>query len=125
MRRVRDRVGLTDEWHGHLRPGYTLDDLTRLFGDRFTIEASATYSKFFSESLDVALNAVYLRKQGHQENGGDRAKGTVVTAADLEKSARQFRLLARVHPLLSLWAKLDALCFGARGFYLIAKARRR
>jgi SAM-dependent methyltransferase len=124
MRRVRDRVGLTDEWHGHVRPGYTLEDLRALFGERFTIERSSSYSKFFSEALDVALNAVYLRKQG-QGDGEDRAKGTVVTAADLEKSARQFRLLGRLHPLLSLWAKLDALCFGARGFYLIVKARRR
>jgi SAM-dependent methyltransferase len=124
MRRVRDRVGLTDAWHGHVRPGYTLDELAVLFGERFAIEASSTYSKFFSESLDVALNAAYLRRQDHGD-GADRAKGTVVTAADLEKSARQFRLLARVHPLLVLWAKLDALCVGARGFYLIAKARRR
>jgi len=125
LRRVRDRVGLTDEWHGHVRPGYTIEALRDLFGERFAIEESSTYSKFFSESLDIALNAVYLRQQGGHGGDGERAKGTVMTATDLEKSMRQFRLLARVHPLLSLWAKLDALCVGARGFYLIAKARRR
>lgn len=123
MRRVRERVGLTDEWHGHLRPGYTVESLRNLFGDRFAIEEQETYSKFFSESLDVALNAMYLRKRGRE--GGDGAKGTVVTAEDLEKSARQFRLLARLYPLLSAWAKLDALCFAARGFYLVVRARRR
>jgi SAM-dependent methyltransferase len=123
MRRVRERVGLTDEWHGHVRPGYTLESLRELLGDAFAIEEHETYSKLFSESLDVALNALYLRKRGHE--GGDGAKGTVVTAADLEKSARQFRLLARLHPLLSVWAKLDGLCFAARGFYLIVKAKRR
>jgi len=48
----------------------------------------------------------------------------VVTQADLASSARQFRLLGRLYPLLWLWAKLDRLCIGARGYYLIVKARR-
>ncbi len=121
LRALRDRLGLTDEWHGHVRPGYTRDELRALLGGRFAIESSATYSKVFSEALDVALNYAYLRSR---PVGDDRAKGTVVTAADLEKSARQFRLLARLHPLLWLWAKLDFLCAGAQGYYLIAKARK-
>jgi SAM-dependent methyltransferase len=123
MRSVRERVGLTDEWHGHVRPGYTLESLRELLGAAFVIEEHETYSKLFSESLDVALNAVYSRRRGGE--GGDGSKGTVITAEDVEKSARQFRLLARLHPLLWLWAKLDALCFAARGFYLVVRARRR
>jgi len=123
MRGVRERVGLTDEWHGHVRPGYTLESLRELLGTAFVIEQHETYSKLFSESLDVALNAMYSRRRGGE--GGDGAKGTVITAEDVEKSARQFRLLARLHPLLWLWAKLDALCFAARGFYLVVRARRR
>jgi len=122
LRIVRNRLGLTDEWHGHVRPGYTRDGLRSLLAGRFVIESSATYSKFFSEALDVALNSVYLRSRGHgAEDGG---KGTVVTVADLEKSARQFRLLARFYPLLWLWAKLDFLCVGTQGYYLIVKARK-
>jgi SAM-dependent methyltransferase len=122
LRIVRDRLGLTDEWHGHVRPGYTRDGLQSLLAGRFAIERSGTYSKFFSEALDVGLNSMYLRSRGR--GAEDRAKGTVVTAADLEKSARQFRLLARVYPLLWLWAKLDFLCVGMQGYYLIAKARK-
>ena len=122
LRALRNRLGLTDEWHGHVRPGYTRDGLRSLLGPRFAIESSATYSKFFSEALDVALNSVYLRSRG--PGGEERAKGTVVTAADLEKSARQFRLLAGLYPLLWLWAKLDFLCVGTEGYYLIVKARK-
>jgi ubiquinone/menaquinone biosynthesis C-methylase UbiE len=122
LRMVRGRLGLTDEWHGHVRPGYTRDGLQSLLGTRFSIEGSATYSKFFSEALDVALNSVYLRSRGHGAEDGE--KGTVVTAADLEKSARQFRVLAKIYPLLWLWAKLDFLCVGTAGYYLIVKARK-
>ena len=122
MRLARHRLGLTDEWHGHVRPGYTAESLRQLLGERFVIERSSTYSKLFSESLDVALNYLYLRSRGGAD--GNRAKGTVIAAADLEKSARQFRLLSRLYPLLWLWAKLDVLCFAAQGYYLIAKAKR-
>ena len=122
VRPLRERLGLTDEWHGHVRPGYTRASLRALLEGDFRVEGASTYSKFFSESLDVALNYVYLRSQGAAR--GDTAKGTVVTQSDLEKSARQFRLLARLYPLLWLWAKLDALCVGTQGYYLIVKARR-
>ncbi len=123
MRSVRNRVGLTDEWHGHLRPGYTLEDLRRLFGEGLEIEAARSYCKFFSESLDIALNYAYLRKSG--AGGDDRSKGTVVTEADLAARAKELRLLTVVYPLLWLFAKLDALCFPFAGYYLIVKARKR
>ena len=122
MRPVRERLGLTDAWHGHVRPGYTSASLAALMGERFRIEEVSTYSKVFSEALDVALNYAFVRSRGAPEV--DRSKGTVVTAADLEKRAKQFRLLGRLYPLLWVWAKLDLLCVGTRGYYLVMKARR-
>jgi SAM-dependent methyltransferase len=123
MRKVRDRLGLTDEWHGHLRPGYTLDGLRRLLAADFVIAETRTYSKVFSELLDVALNYAYLRKSG--DGGGDRAKGTVVTGEDLAGRQRELRLLSIAYPALWMFAKLDALLFPLRGYYLIVKARKR
>ncbi len=122
LRPLRERLGLTDSWHGHVRPGYTLKTLSGLLARDFRVAQASTYSKVFSESLDVALNYAYLRSRGAQ--AGDPAKGTVVTQAELEKSGRQFRLLGRLYPLLWIWAKLDVLCIGAQGYYLIVKARR-
>lgn len=122
VRPLRERLGLTDAWHGHVRPGYTLRSLAAVLDGRFAIEASETYSKLFSELLDVALNYAYLRQSGGAH--GDRRKGTVVTAEDVGERAGQFARLARVYPLLRAWAGLDRLCFGASGYSLIARARR-
>ncbi len=122
MRPLRERLGLTDEWHGHVRPGYTSSSLAALLGERFHVERVSTYSKVFSEALDVALNYAFARSQ--KRDGQDRSKGTVVTAADLEKRAKQFRLLGRLYPLLWVWAKLDLLCVGTRGHYLVMRARK-
>jgi SAM-dependent methyltransferase len=122
MRPLRNLLGLTDAWHGHVRPGYTPATIAALLGARFQLDRVSTYSKVFSEALDVALNFAFQRSR--RPSGEDRSKGTVVMAADIEKRARQFRVLGRVYPLLKLWAKLDLLCVGAQGYYLVVRARK-
>jgi SAM-dependent methyltransferase len=122
MRPLRNLLGLTDAWHGHVRPGYTSETLAELMGAHFQPDRVLTYSKAFSEALDVALNFAFQRSR--QLGGEDRSKGTVVTAADLEKRARQFRALGRVYPLLKLWAKLDLFCVGTQGYYLVVRAQK-
>jgi len=44
LNRVRNWIGLTDQWHGHLRPGYTVGDLTQLLQPHFVVERAKTYS---------------------------------------------------------------------------------
>jgi SAM-dependent methyltransferase len=122
LNRLREAVGLTDEKHGHVRPGYDLPGLTRTLGAGFALESSRTYSRAFSESVDLALNAVYERKKAH---GAERsAKGTVVTEADLAKHRRAFRLLSAAYPFLWIAVRCDALLFAQAGYKLIARYRR-
>ncbi len=47
LRRIRLAIGQTDEKHGHVRPGYTLESLQELLDGRFTVLEAKTYSKFF------------------------------------------------------------------------------
>ena len=122
-RPIRNAVGLDDAWHGHLRPGYDLAGLERLFGDRFEIAGHRTYSKAFSELLDIALNWAYVRLKG--DGRRETSKGTIVTSTDLAKFDRELRNLSRAYPLLSAFAKLDALLLPTRGHYLLARAYRR
>lgn len=124
VNRLRNAIGLTDEWHGHLRPGYTLEGLRQLLAPAFLIEESATYSGAFSELIDTALNGLYLRLQ-RQDAGGRSSKGTVITEGDVRKHRKQFMLLSALYPLIWGVAKLDALLFFTPGYKLILSARRR
>lgn len=124
LNRVRHAIGLTDEWHGHLRPGYSLEGLRQLLGPAFDIEESSTYSGAFSELIDTALNGLYLRIQQRQSSGGFSSKGTVITESDMRKHRKQFLLLSAVYPLIWGVAKLDALLFFTPGYKLIVSARR-
>ena len=112
------RLGQTDEKHGHLRPGYTPERLRELLAGRFELESHHTYSRFFSELVDTAINWAVERtgKRGS-------AKGMVVTGDDVAKNRKLFRLYSLVYPFVWAVTRLDALV-PASGYMLIAAARR-
>jgi ubiquinone/menaquinone biosynthesis C-methylase UbiE len=120
LRRFRHAVGQTDEKHGHLRPGYTPEALRRLFVDRFELESHRTYSRFFSELVDTAINWAVERlgKKGS-------AKGMVVTGSDVAKHRKLFFAYSAVYPFVWAIARLDALLPWTSGYMLIASAVRR
>lgn len=124
VNRLRHRIGLTDEWHGHLRPGYREPDLRRLLGSRFEIERAVTYSGTFSELVDTLLNGVNELRRGKARGTQATRKGTVVTGADLQRRQKEFRLLSAIYPVLWAVSRLDRL-LPQSGYKLIVRARLR
>jgi len=121
LRKVRHAIGQTDAEHGHLRPGYTLEQIGSLLGDRFTLATHTTYSKFFSELTDVVITwAVSILKGAKKKR---TAKGILVTGKDLREYQSMFRAYALIYPIVWLIARLDALLFFTSGYMLMAKAR--
>jgi len=119
LRRLRHALGQTDEKHGHLRPGYTVERLRELLSPAFEVERHRTYSKAFSELADTAI------QWGLERLGkGSSAKGLVVTGSDLARHRRLFRAWGLVSPLVWALTSMDALV-PASGYMLIAAARRR
>jgi SAM-dependent methyltransferase len=119
IRRLRLLVGLSDEKHGHVRPGYDLPSLQTLLDSQFIVERSHTYSRFFVELFDVFISLAFERLSG----GEGARKGTVVTGDDLERHARKFRMFRIIYPLVWLLSQLDKLLFFMPGYSLILQAR--
>ena len=87
LRRLRLVLGQTDEKHGHLRPGYTIESLSLLLGDRFRVKSYKTYSKFFTELIDALMTAVFsLLKRGEAKS----QKGMIVTGQDMNQHKKLF-----------------------------------
>jgi SAM-dependent methyltransferase len=122
LNRFRHAIGLTDEWHGHVRPGYTASQLRALLGPSFNLDRTITYSRAFSELIDTGLNGLYVRMG--QKDGPASQKGTVITQKDMRKHRKQFVLLSILYPVLWSVAKLDALLWFQSGYKLIVRARR-
>ena len=119
LRRLRHALGQTDEKHGHLRPGYTPERLRELLAPAFALERHRTYSRFFSEAVDTALNWG-MERLGKKSS----AKGMVVTGDDLARHRKTFRAYSAIYPLVWALTRLDALV-PASGYMLIASLRRR
>jgi 2-polyprenyl-3-methyl-5-hydroxy-6-metoxy-1,4-benzoquinol methylase len=121
LKKMRIAFGQTDEKHGHLRPGYTLTTLEKLLADKFTFVRSRTYSKFFSELIDIFVVGFVTRvKQGNNRRS---KKGQFVTQQDFQASASMFRVYSLVYPFFRLFSMLDALLFFRSGYMLIVSAR--
>lgn len=137
IRRLRLATGLTDEKHGHLRPGYDLPSLKAVCGEHFEITDQHSYSKFFVEFYDVLISllldrmsagnqpqAVGTGGNGVGDSSADKSKGNVVSGDDLNKHRKKFKLFSLIYPFVWLLAQLDRLLFWTQGHSLIVKARK-
>lgn len=119
LRKIKHWLGQTDEAHGHVRPGYDLNAIKDLLGDKFKIERNESYSRVFSDLVDTAITfALDLLK------GKRGKKGTVVTSADLNKLKKSFKLFSLIYPVFWLVVKFDKFFPFLHGNMLIVRARK-
>ncbi len=119
LRQFRQAIGQTDETHGHVRAGYTIDDTRVLLNDMFTILSFRYYSKFFTELIDTLIRGVL-----DWYRGGSIAlrRGRLVVEQDLRNYRKAFTFYSLVYPLLWSVARLDEVLFWCDGYVLIIKA---
>ena len=122
LRRVRLAIGQTDEAHGHVRPGYTPEELAVLAGDAGTMVSHTTYSRFFSEAIDTLMT--WAIRRAKRTEPAPNVKGTIVTGDDLARHKPLFRVYAMLYPVLWVVAQCDRLLWFRSGYMLIAHLRR-
>ncbi len=127
MQKIRPAVGLKLEFYGHKREGYSLPDLERIL-DRagLRITRCTTYSRFFTELLELALNALYVnffsaKPEARLRDGHIRP----ATPGEFAAQGKAFKLYKLVYPIFRLYAKLDTLLFFQRGYALMVWAKKK
>lgn len=127
LRTLRKGLGLTDQRHGHLRPGYNIRQLKDMLKGKFTISRKRTYSRFFSELLDTLLTFSYAqlarRRSGFKDNKESR-KGTLITEKEFSENEEIFKFYSLLYPFFWVISKLDYLLFFLPGHSLIVEARK-
>lgn len=118
IRKLRLSLGLTDEKHGHVRPGYTEAQIKTLLTPEFTVEKVGTYSGFFVELVDVIISWT-LERMGA---GAVSNKGNVVTGADLKKHEKKFKTFSMIYPFVRCAETLDKFLYYGKGHSLILRA---
>jgi len=120
LRWLAPKLGYTDQLHGHVRQGYTIDELTRLFQDEAVLTASRGYSRFFTQAIDLGIHAFMALK-----GTASTSKGHLVTSETLHASGTAYRVYGAVFPLLRGISSMDRFLFFASGHNLLALFRKR
>ncbi len=121
--RVKGWIGMGPEVYGHLVIGYDIPALESQLQDvGLEPYASASYSRFFTEMLELLINFAYVKVLSR----GKAQPGQIAPQTDeaLRKVQKTYRLYSLIYPALWLVSRLDALLFFSRGYAVVVAARK-
>lgn len=126
LHRLRPLLGMSLEYYGHKREGYGLKELeAKLSRAGLTPIKHTTYSRFFSEAIELILNFLYIKffpaeKPEKLRDGHIRP----ATASEFQSREKPFRLYSVIYPLIRLISLLDIFIFFLKGYSLMIWARK-
>jgi SAM-dependent methyltransferase len=126
LHKLRSALGLKLEDFGHKREGYAATELeTKLGRSRLRLENEVTYSRFFSEFIELILNLIYLRVLA-PEPAESKRDGHIRPSSREEFNAQKksFALYSLLYPFVWLISRLDVLLFFQKGYSLMVWARK-
>lgn len=128
LNKIKPMIGLTLDKYGHVREGYDLRDLSgRLKQQGYDIVASCTYSKFFTELIEMGINFAFVKILG-KEMDGDSAKRdghiTIGSQESYKKHQGSMRVYSMAYPFIYAFTRLDRL-WPFAGYALMVEARKK
>lgn len=125
VNRLKRLVGMTTAAYGHVRDGYGPDELAALLQEaRLRPVRTLTFSRFFTELIELAINVAYVKVLARR-SATPVAAGTIApqTEAQLASVKKTYRLYALVYPVVWLVSQLDRLLFFTEGYVVVAEGR--
>lgn len=117
LARFQERVGLTDENLGRVRPGYTEHELEALLSGRFDVSAHRTYRGFFSKLFE-SICLLIMRRFPTDKMG---KHAPMVSPEMLDQHKLLVRAYSLMFPLVRVFCALDRT-LRYPGYMLISKA---
>jgi 2-polyprenyl-3-methyl-5-hydroxy-6-metoxy-1,4-benzoquinol methylase len=124
--RIKELVGMRPEDYGHYVIGYDVPQLEQQL-ERVGLEPyqEASYSRFFTEMLELAINFAYVKVLSKRSEAkvekGQIAPQNINQVKSVEKS---YRIYSVLYPILLILSKLDFLDRSPRGYAVIVAARK-
>jgi SAM-dependent methyltransferase len=122
--RLKKRIGMTEEQYGHKVIGYTGPQHEAMLSS-VGLEplSSASYSGFFTETIELGINFLYVKVLG---KGAGAKAGTIapVSGSQLRAVGLPYRVYSLLFPVLLLVSRLDRLFAFGTGYAVSVAARR-
>ena len=126
LHKLRPFLGMKLEFYGHKREGYSTKNLKeKLEKHRFHVEKNQTFSRFFSEFLELIINVLY-RIFSEKKQTKTLRDGQIRPTTEEEFNAKRktFKVYGFIYPAVWLCSKLDKLLFFQKGYSLLVWARK-
>ena len=107
---LKQWVGMTKEAYGHKVIGYDIPQLEQMLKSvGLRPVASGSYSHFFTELVELAINFAYVKVLSRKKGSAEVAEGTIAPSSrdQLRSVERELRLHAAVYPVLRAISALD------------------
>lgn len=123
---IKHLVGMSKGAYGHARIGYTTAQLRRLMSEAgFEANASGSYSRFFTEMLELMINFAYVKvlSKRHGEEA-EVEEGTISpsTQTQLQAVSGSYGLYSRLFPMIKAISQADRLIFWGTGYAVVVEA---
>ena len=127
--RIKHALKMTKEAYGHRRVGLTVDEVKSLMlGSRIEPREVKTYSRFFTEMLELTINFLYVkvlsRKSDHDHDDHDHAEIAPATKDQLDSVSKSYRIYSLIFPVYWALSKLDWLLLGQEGYCVLVSGRK-
>jgi len=124
--RIKHLIGMTPKEYGHERVGFDIPDLEKILQScRFRPLGSSSYSKFFTEMVELIINFAYVKVLAKRS----RAKvepGAIAPATrdQLRSVRRSYMFYCMAYPIFWAVSQLDWMLLPVRGYAVIVEASR-
>ena len=124
--RIKHALRMTKDVYGHRRLGFTVEELSDLMvSNRITPLRVETYSRFFTEMLELSINFLYV-KVLKKDPGGAEANAQIApaTSEQLKGVSSSYRVYALIFPFYRVISSLDRLLPFTEGYCVLISGRR-
>ncbi len=125
LNKIKLLFGMKPEVYGHKREGYSLKKLNKMVEDSgFKVLKSTTYSKFFTELVELSLNIIFVKFIKGKKKSQLRTGSISPESEDELKGNKKIYFLYKViYPFFRIVTLLDRLLFFKTGYatFIIAE----
>ena len=125
LNKIKLLFGMKPEIYGHKREGYSLNALKQMLKEaKFKVIKATTYSKFFTEFVEMSLNIIFVkivkRKKRSQLRTGSISPES---EEELKGNKKIYMVYKLIYPFLRIITFLDKLLFFKTGYatFIIAE----
>jgi SAM-dependent methyltransferase len=122
--RLKHLLGMTKQEYGHVVIGYQIGEICTMLKEAgLKPGTSSSYSKFFTEIIELGINFLYVKilaKSGKVKV----AEGTIAptTQEQLKSVRKTFKIYSLIYPFLKGVSQLDVLLRFTTGYAVVVEA---